>query len=572
MPYCHCGVGMVIAVVAMFLAACLACHAIADTILPDVEKRVVRQWQVMELSFRARHQHTCPLDEVEMTAEFRGPGVCYRICGFYDGQDVWKVRFSPPAAGDWAFRTICNCREAGLNDIAGRFCVLAPSPDEKNAVYRHGGFLAVSADGHYLTYTDGTPFFWLGDTWWCVPSKLVPLDSSNRLGIPSLYNKLLETRKRQRFTIVHMAFVEKPGEQSLPPYMRIADGVFDESYWRGADRYIGQANDAGLIPVIGLGFYSKGVEQPDLARLQRVWSYVLARYGAHAVSFLICGEYNVATGPDRAYSKQDLAWIETVLALGRYIEARDPYRRAMTVHPWYYAGDGGQAREEAWCDLVMVQGGHSGDCDGGPDPCWYRQIYDRPHPKPLVEGERTYEGIFGAGAGVVRRSAYLAIQSGCCGYTYGAHGLWYPTQDEHDKTFSEWGPAIPWWQAIEQPGGQQMKYLRDAYEMLDWWVLRPIGVDQAMELPAQMRDGDKPLVKADAGRTQLLVYLPASSAPREELYVRGLVGGAGYKRIQFDPRTGQHLEERVNADAAGRISLSLRGGNDDAVVIFCRQD
>jgi hypothetical protein len=32
--------------------------------------------------------------------------------------------------------------------------------------YWSHGRLKVTADGHYLQFTDGTPFFWLGDTGW----------------------------------------------------------------------------------------------------------------------------------------------------------------------------------------------------------------------------------------------------------------------------------------------------------------------------------------------------------------------------------------------------------------------
>src|SRR5213592_4673369 len=33
------------------------------------------------------------------------------------------------------------------------------------SIWKHGR-LKVTADGHYLQYEDGTPFFWLGDTGW----------------------------------------------------------------------------------------------------------------------------------------------------------------------------------------------------------------------------------------------------------------------------------------------------------------------------------------------------------------------------------------------------------------------
>ncbi|WP_425553179.1 DUF4038 domain-containing protein [Kribbella lupini] len=55
----------------------------------------------------------------------------------------------------------------------------------KLAVYQHG-FLRPSADGHYLQYADGTPFFYLGDTHWILPHYR--LDTSNAPGVASAYS------------------------------------------------------------------------------------------------------------------------------------------------------------------------------------------------------------------------------------------------------------------------------------------------------------------------------------------------------------------------------------------------
>ena len=40
----------------------------------------------------------------------------------------------------------------------------------ENPLYRHGPF-RVSQDKKYFQHIDGTPFFWLGDTWWMSLTK-----------------------------------------------------------------------------------------------------------------------------------------------------------------------------------------------------------------------------------------------------------------------------------------------------------------------------------------------------------------------------------------------------------------
>ncbi len=52
-----------------------------------------------------------------------------------------------------------------------------------------------------------------------------------------------------------------------------------------------------------------------------LWRYVIARYGAHAVTWLICGEYK-QNGGDQA------GRVDKTMALGAYIKEQDPYKRA----------------------------------------------------------------------------------------------------------------------------------------------------------------------------------------------------------------------------------------------------
>jgi hypothetical protein len=39
------------------------------------------------------------------------------ITGFWDGGQIWKIRFSPTSVGIWTYKT--NARDAGLNGQTG---------------------------------------------------------------------------------------------------------------------------------------------------------------------------------------------------------------------------------------------------------------------------------------------------------------------------------------------------------------------------------------------------------------------------------------------------------------------
>lgn len=346
--------------------------------------------------------------------------------------------------------------DAGLHGQTGTFTALPADGD--NALFQHGGFLRTSADGHHLTYADGTPFFWLGDTWWFCPSDTVPIDSSSNPEIPSAFYDMVGVRKEEGFTAIHMAFLDRM--DGINPYSDAMRGPnLTPAYWQKVDRYMDYANANGLIPVIGMGWAGRPLNPADWRLL---WRHLIARYGAHAVTWLICGEYNV-----RGVSDEQIA---DTLALGQFIKDTDPYHRAMTVHPWAMGGDRQQAWDQPWYDFIMFQGGH------GPAPRvkLYLDAYDRQPAKPVIEGECQYEGIGAFTDADIRNVAYRALQSGACGYTYGSQGLWYPTQNEQDEKTKEWGTPLVWWKALRRPGSVQLGHLRRIYEGVDWWKLQPM--------------------------------------------------------------------------------------------------
>ncbi len=64
-----------------------------------------------------------------------------------------------------------------------------------NAHYKHGP-LKVGADGRHFEHADGTPFFWLGDTWWMGLCK--------RLSWPDGFETLTADRVHKGFTMVQI--------------------------------------------------------------------------------------------------------------------------------------------------------------------------------------------------------------------------------------------------------------------------------------------------------------------------------------------------------------------------------
>jgi hypothetical protein len=69
-----------------------------------------------------------------------------------------------PEPGQYWYRTECTDQDdPGLHGRKGELEVI-PYQGASD-LYQHGR-LQVAANRHTLEQVDGTPFFWMGDTWW----------------------------------------------------------------------------------------------------------------------------------------------------------------------------------------------------------------------------------------------------------------------------------------------------------------------------------------------------------------------------------------------------------------------
>lgn len=510
----------------------------------------LRQWQMVELEFLSEKSHTTP-NEVELTATFSGPdGQNIVVPGFWDGGKIWKIRFTPNLAGQWMYATkASDLEDTGLQSRVGAFLVHPAVED--NALYAHGGFLYVSENKRYLTYSDGAPFFWLGDTWWFCPSRFCPLSESAETTYGSMFKKLVDTRKKQGYTVIQMAFADI--RYSLPALYH--PKKWDHRYlkfWKEFDDHVKYANDAGLVLAIALGFQNS-LRKDKLENLKHVWRYMIARYGAYPVTWLVAAEYNLDNDEDS---------VKKIIELGAYIKKIDPYKRALSLHPWVYNLEKRQAWQEGWYDYIMLQGGH-GDI---PPVKVYLDAYNRVEKKPILESECSYEGIGSIKADRVRLVAYRAIQSGSFGYTYGSHGLWYPSQSEQDTKTQEWGKTLPWWAALKRHGGVQMKHLRTIYESVRWWHLHPAS-NAVLTIPALPEE--KRILASREGDQTFVIYFPMGVEPVIRATLLNGDSNGIYTGTWFNPRTGKarHISGEIRMAGEG-YTLPARPNNNDWLLVL----
>ena len=68
--------------------------------------------------------------DVELAGEFTGPGGArLTVPGFYDGDGVWKLRFSPTRLGEWSLRTTSSLEALNGKIENGILCVSNGHPN-----------------------------------------------------------------------------------------------------------------------------------------------------------------------------------------------------------------------------------------------------------------------------------------------------------------------------------------------------------------------------------------------------------------------------------------------------------
>lgn len=103
----------------------------------------VERWDYFELELQATTSGN-PFTDITLEADFSHNQRTARITGFYDGGDMYRIRFMPDLDGSWLFVTYCNVN--ALDDLRGDFERVPPT--DKN----HGSVRVI--DHAHFAYSD----------------------------------------------------------------------------------------------------------------------------------------------------------------------------------------------------------------------------------------------------------------------------------------------------------------------------------------------------------------------------------------------------------------------------------
>lgn len=114
----------------------------------------VERWGVFEVSIRESSKFTNPFTDVKISASFTYQHQTITVDGFYDGEEVYKLRFMPNVEGLWTY--VVHSNIPTVDGLTGQFQCLAP---------RAGNHGPVRIQNRYhFIYEDGTPYLPFGTT------------------------------------------------------------------------------------------------------------------------------------------------------------------------------------------------------------------------------------------------------------------------------------------------------------------------------------------------------------------------------------------------------------------------
>ena len=503
-----------------------------------------------ELIFPSGKSYSDPFHEVTLDLDVTAPDArTQRVPAFWAGEQIWRVRYTAGSPGTYSYRSVCSdTANADLHGVTGTIEV---GPYEgSNPLHRHGP-PRVSANRRYLEHVDGTPFFWLGDTWWMGLTK--------RLRWPEDFAWLTTDRVRKGFNVIQIVAGLYPDMDSFDPrgeneagfpwekdYARINPAYFDM-----ADLRMVHLVEAGLTPCI-VGCWGYYLPVLGMEKMKKHWRYLIARWGALPVVWCLAGEgsmpWYMSADKNKDRDELERGWTE----MARYVRQTDPYGRLITIHPSRSSRD--VVRDPSVVDIDMLQTGHS---DYRSLPNTVRQMvtsHARTPAMPVVNGEVCYEGIMERCREDIQREMFWAsILSGGCGFTYGANGIWQvnlPGQPYGPSPHGNaWGNR-PWREAAQMPGGRQIGLCAQFLRRLPWQRFEPHP--EWVEPHWSEKDYDLPFAAGIPGQLRLM-FLPSMFGSAKLV---ALESGVSWKGTLFNPSTAEtHDLGAIQGDAAGEFML-----------------
>jgi hypothetical protein len=404
-----------------------------------------------------------------------------------------------------------------------------------------------------LEHEDGTPFFWLGDTWW--------MGLCRRLPWPGGFQTLTADRVLKGFSVIQIvaglypdmpAFDERGANEAGFPweknYARLNPNYFDM-----ADLRINWLVRSGLVPCI-VGCWGYFLPWTGVEGMKKHWRNLIARYGAYPVVWCLAGEatmaYYLSERKEEGKEFQKKGWTE----LARYVHEIDSYHHPVTIHPTRYGHE--QVDDPTMIDIDMLQTGHSGYPTLANTVDILTGALAHEPKMPVLVGEVNYEGIMESSREEIQRFLFWScLLSGAAGHTYGANGLWQVNTREKPYGLSPHGTSwgdISWEDASQLPGSGQLGLGKRLLQRYPWWQfeVHPEWVE-----PHQTPEDRRSVYSAGIPGKVRVMFIPAETswtAWGGKMVIKGIEPGVNYRAFYFNPKNSKEYD-------LGTVAVSAQG-------------
>jgi hypothetical protein len=505
---------------------------------PGRTSQGIPQYDLFEVALNSSVTYANPFKDVAVTATFTSPSGRQRVAhGFYDGGNIWRARIAPDETGEWTYSITSNdASNGGLNGKRGTFhCITSGGP----------GFIRADAENPYwFSYSNGTPFYGIGDTAYGLVNGLTDEQRQayfdRRAGQSFNFIRFFVTGSFRSAALSNDQAWAWGGTPAAPDYDQL-----NPQYFQRLEAILRELKARGMHAEIEVfDYYSAPFTDPRVwtDSRQDLWAqYVVSRLSAHSTVFLwtVTNEYE--TYPDGRYRYDDPADDEWARNMGALFQKMDPHRHPTTVHNWKFDSDGGIGgrfgtsehidvlTHQAWGEAKWNGAHLEGDASG-----IEQQIAkDRIYKKPVVNTENGYEWLpeyFTFNRQVVsadkgRRAAWRVFVGGGAAYAAGFAGTW-PGKDKF--TWKQQGPLSF---RLEDSGlADYVKHFASFVRTTDFRNMSP--AHNLVSAPNSCL--------ASEGR-EYVVYAPAGGA-----FTLDLSRVSGKFAVKwFNPRTGAHRKARA---------------------------
>ena len=397
------------------------------------------------------------------------------------------------------------------------------------------GRLKVSDNNLYIVHENGTPFFWMGNTAWLLPERLNREEAEYFLAKDRQAGYNVEQIQVLNAIPTFNVYGQQANDADFNFAKYTKEGVY--GYWDHLDYIVNAAERNGIYIAMDC-IWGSMINQMDVKKAAALGKFLGERYKDNPnIIWMI--------GGDIMGNKKPEVWD----ALARAIKKVDK-NHIMTFHPrgrttsaWWY-------NDREWMDFNMFQSGHrrygqrNGDGDytikdNTEEDNWtyVDMSFEKKPLRPVIDGEPSYEDIpqglhdFSAPRWQdydVRRYAYWAVFAGCFGHTYGHNSVMQFIRPGLGASF---GAEKPWWDAMKDPGYNQMKYIK--WLMLSFPFTERVA-DQSIIAGQNGERYDR--VIATRGNDYLLVYNYSGKPMKIDL---GKISGAKKNVWWMNPSDGK---------------------------------